>query len=161
MNPWSTTLTFQDRASKGLPFLMSISKECIIKMSPIWNIHLHSVSIYKSHRVLWSVLPGFPNFQWQFTSEEVSQMHCKLSLTDFNNRHLPLPFIGICHKAHHVHTKHKHIMNLSWFSKLRWFWSRRWSRSFGFVYLLLALGPTNIAAFFPLFTMKMIKISKS
>lgn len=110
VNPWSTTLTFQDRASKDLLFLMSLWKECITKMSAICNMHLHSVSICGFPRAPWRFTTGFPYFQWLFTSREVSQMHYKLSGTDFNNKHLLFKFLPVLFAITHtyIHTKHTH-----------------------------------------------------
>lgn len=106
MSPQSTTLTFQDRASKGLLFLMSLSKECISKMSPIWNMRVYSVSIYGAHRASWRFITRFPDFQWLFTSEEVNQMHYKLSVADFNNRNLVFKFLSVVFAIAHTPNTH-------------------------------------------------------
>lgn len=115
VNPWSTTLTFHDRASKGLLFLMSLWKKCIIKMSAVCNVHLHCVSICGCPRAPWRFTTGFLYFQWLFTSPEVSQMHYKLSGTDFNNKHLLFKFLPVLFAITHIYTLNTNTHNESTF----------------------------------------------
>ena len=93
VNPWSTPLTFQGRTSKGLLFW------CLFQKNVLSKCHLFGIcisalcpSIYRSHRALWRLVTGFSYFQWLFPSE-VSEIHCKLSVTEFNNRHLLFRFL--------------------------------------------------------------------
>lgn len=104
VNPWSTTLTFQDRASKGLLFLMSLWKNVLPKCQ-LFAICIST--LYPSVGLL--ELRGGSQLDFHISSDclpsrEVSQMHYKLSGTDFNNNHLLFKFLPVLFAITHTHT---------------------------------------------------------